>query len=183
MPSRLGSIHVATTKRFYKDRLYQTHLLRRSYREGPQAKHETLGNISHLPADLIDLIKRSLAGEKFVSAAEAFTIERSLPHGHVEAVLGTMAKLGIDRVIFSKRCRQRDLVIAMMVERIIHQCSKLATTRLWHHTTLAERWHRVVHDPRDARALPVVAVHVDQRCQVTLLTEPGQPVEAGVVHR
>src|SRR6266480_3625080 len=138
MPSRLGSIHVATTKRFYKDRLYQTHLLRRSYREGPQVKHETLGNISHLPADLIDLIKRSLAGEKFVSAAEAFTIERSLPHGHVEAVLGTMAKLGIDRVIFSKRCRQRDLVIAMMVERIIHQCSKLATTRLWHHTTLAE---------------------------------------------
>ena len=106
MPSRLGSIHVATTKRFYKDRLYQTHLLRRSYREGPQVKHETLGNISHLPTDLIDLIKRSLAGEKFVSASEAFTIERSLPHGHVEAVLGTMAKLGIDTVIFSKRCRQ-----------------------------------------------------------------------------
>src|SRR5438128_643854 len=138
MPSRLGSIHVATTKRFYKDRLYQTHLLRRSYREGPQVKHETLGNISHLPADLIDLIKRSLAGEKFVSVSEAFAIERSLPHGHVEAVLGTMAKLGIDRVIFSKRCRQRDLVIAMMVERILHQCSKLASTRLWHYTTLAE---------------------------------------------
>ena len=138
MPSRLGSIHVATTKRFYKDKLYQTHLLRRSYREGPQVKHETLGNISHLPADLIDLIKRSLAGEKFVAAAEAFAIERSLPHGHVEAVLGTIAKLGIDSVIFSKRCRQRDLVLAMMVERILHQCSKLATTRLWHHTTLAE---------------------------------------------
>src|SRR5881396_3595207 len=138
MPSRSGSIHVATTKRLYKGALYQTHLLRRSYREGTQVKHETLGNISHLPAALIDLIKRSLAGEKFVSASHAFVIERSWPHGHVEAVLGTMAKLGIDRVIFSKRCRQRDLVIAMMVERIIHQCSKLATTRLWHETTLAE---------------------------------------------
>src|SRR5437899_12726073 len=104
MPSRLGSIHVATTKRFYKDRLYQTHLLRRSYREGPQVKHETLGNISHLPADLIDLIKRSLAGQTLVSAAEAFAIERSLPHGHVDSVLGTMAPLGIAPVLFPRRC-------------------------------------------------------------------------------
>ena len=138
MPSRSGSIHVATTKRLYKGALYQTHLLRRSYREGTQVKHETLGNISHLPAALIDLIKRSLAGEKFVSASHAFVIERSWPHGHVEAVLGMIAKLGLDTMIFSKRCRERDLVLAMLVERLLHQCSKLATTRLWHETTLAE---------------------------------------------
>ena len=64
MPSRSGSIHVATTKRLYKDTLYQTHLLRRSYRVGSQVKHETLGNISHLPEELIELIRRFLAGER-----------------------------------------------------------------------------------------------------------------------
>jgi len=69
---------------------------------------------------------------------EAFAIEQSLPHGHVEAVLGTIRKLGLDRLISSTRCRERDLVMAMMAERLIHPCSKLATTRLWHSTTLAE---------------------------------------------
>jgi transposase len=138
MPSRSGSIHVATTKRLYKGTLYRTHLLRRSYRVGSQVKHETLGNISHLPEELIELIRRFLAGERFVAAVAAFQVERSLPHGHVEAVLGMIRKLELDRLIYSKRCRERDLVLAMMVERLLHQCSKLATTRLWHETTLAE---------------------------------------------
>lgn len=138
MSCRSGSLHVATTRRLYKGRLYQTHLLRRSYRQGAQVKHETLGNISHLPEELVAVIRRSLAGEKFVSASEVFSIERSLPHGHVEAVLGMIGKLELDTLIYSKRCRQRDLVVAMIVERLIHHCSKLATTRLWHHTTLAE---------------------------------------------
>jgi transposase len=138
MPSRSGPIHVATTQRRYRGKLYQTHLLRRSYRQGRQVKHETLGNISHLPAELVELIKHFLAGERFVAASEALTIERSLPHGHVEAILGTIRKLNFDTLIFSKRCRQRDLVVAMMVERLIHHSSKLASTRLWHQTTLAE---------------------------------------------
>jgi len=138
MPSRSGSIHVATTKRLYKGTLYRTHLLRRSYRVGSQVKHETLGNISHLPEELIELIRRFLAGERFVEAASAFQIERSLPHGHVEAVLGMIRKLELDGLIYSKRCRERDLVLAMIVERLLDPCSKLATTRLWHQTTLAE---------------------------------------------
>jgi hypothetical protein len=138
MPSRSGSIHVATTKRLYKGTLYRTHLLRRSYRVGSQVKHETLGNISHLPEELIELIRRFLTGERFVEATAAFQIERSLPHGHVEAVLGMIGKLELDRLIYSKRCRQRDLVLAMIVERLLDPCSKLATTRLWHETTLAE---------------------------------------------
>ena len=137
MPSRSGSIHVATTKRLYKGTLYRTHLLRRSYRVGSQVKHETLGNISHLPEELIELIRRCLAGERFVAATAAFQIERSLPHGHVEAVLGMIGKLELDSLIYSKRCRERDLVLAMLVERLLHPCSKLATTRLWHETTLA----------------------------------------------
>jgi transposase len=138
MASRHGPVHVATTSRTYKGKLYQTHLLRRTFRVGSQVRHETLGNISHLPPELIDLIRRSLAGEKFLPAAETFLVERNLPHGHVEAVLGVMRRLGLDALLASKSSRQRDLVLAMIAERILHPCSKLATTRLWHTTTLAE---------------------------------------------
>ena len=73
-----------------------------------------------------------------ISPADLFETERTLPHGHVEAILGTIRKIGLDTVISSKRCPERDLVLAMIVERLIHPCSKLATTRLWHTTTLAE---------------------------------------------
>ena len=138
MPSRTGRVHVATTTRNYKGKVYRTHLLRRTYRVGKQVKHETLGNISHLPDALIDIIRRSLAGESFVSADKSFTIERSRPHGHVEAVLGTIHQLGLAKLIGSKRSRQRDLVVAMIAERLLHPCSKLASIRSWNSTTLAE---------------------------------------------
>jgi transposase len=138
MAKRNGSVHVATTRRVYKGKVYTTYLLRRNYREGKMVKHETLGNISHLPLETIELIRRSLAGERFVSVDDAFEIERSIPHGHVAAILGSIRKLGLDAMISSKRCRERDLVIGMIAERLIHPCSKLATTRLWHATTLAD---------------------------------------------
>ena len=139
VPSRSGAVHVATTKRHYQGKTYTSHLLRRSVRVGRQVKHETLGNLSHLPEPLIDLIRRSLAGESFVPAAEAFRVERSLPHGHVEAVLGTLRRLGLDRLIAARRSRQRDLVVALIAERLLHPGSKLATTRCWHHSTLAQQ--------------------------------------------
>lgn len=138
MPTRSGRVHVATTQRNYKGKVYQTHLLRRTFRVGHQVKHETLGNISHLPDSLIDIIRRSLAGETFLPVAEAFEIQQSLPHGHVQAVLGTIRQLGLDNLISSQRCRQRDLVVAMIAERLLHPGSKLATTRSWLNTTLAE---------------------------------------------
>jgi transposase len=138
MPSRTGSVHVATTSRTYKGKLYQTHLLRRTFRVGAQVKHETLGNISHLPPDLVELIRRALAGEKFLPATQAFVVERNLPHGHVEAVLGALRRLGLDSLLASQPSRQRDLALAMIVERLLDPCSKLATTRLWHTSTLAE---------------------------------------------
>jgi transposase len=141
MPSRTGKVHVATTSRTYKGKLYQTHLLRRTFRVGSQVQHETLGNISHLPPHLIDLIRRSLGGEKFLPASQAFLVERNLPHGHVQAVLGSMYRLGLDTLLASKPSRQRDLVVAMIAERLLYPCSKLATTRLWHTTTLAEELH------------------------------------------
>jgi transposase len=138
MAARTGAVHVATTKRVYNGKTYVTHLLRRSIRQGKTVTHETLGNLSHLPDHLIDLIRRSLKGESFVPAGEAIRITRSLPHGHVEAILTMIRQLGVDELIAAGSSRQRNLVIAMIAERILFPSSKLANTRNWHDTTLAE---------------------------------------------
>jgi transposase len=138
MPARRGAIHVATTRRVYKGKTYVTHLLRRSIRKGKTVTHETLGNLSHLPDHLIDIIKRCLKGETFVPAADTFRTTRTLPHGHVEAVLTMIRKLGLEDLIASKPSRQRQLVIAMITERLLFPSSKLANTRHWRDTTLAE---------------------------------------------
>src|SRR5260370_39826942 len=99
MPARRGAVHVATTKRVYKGKIYVTHLLRRSIRKGKTVTHETLGNLSHLPDHVIDLIKPSLKGETFVPAADAVRIARSLPHGHVEAALKMIKSLVLHDLI------------------------------------------------------------------------------------
>src|SRR3954453_9860448 len=138
MPSRTGAVHVATTKPVYKGKTYITHLLRRSIRKGNTVTHETLGNLSHLPDHVIDLIRRSLKGETFVPAADAVRITRSLPHGHVEAVLKMIRTLGLVDLIAAEPSRRRDLVVAMIVERLVFPSSKLANTRHWHDTTLAQ---------------------------------------------
>jgi transposase len=138
MPSRTGAVHVATTKRVYKGKTYVTHLLRRSLRKGKTVTHQTLGNLSHLPDHVIDLIRRSLKGETFVPAANAVRITRSLPHGHVQAVLKMVKTLGLDDLIAPEPSRRRHLVVAMIVERLVFPSSKLANTRHWHDTTLAE---------------------------------------------
>jgi transposase len=138
MAARGGAVHVATTTRVYKGKTYVTHLLRRSIRKGKTVTHETLGNLSHLPDHVIDLIKRSLKGETFVPASEAIRITRTRPHGHVDAVLTMIHKLGLENLIASEPSRYRDLVIAMIAERLLFPSSKLANTRHWHSTTLAE---------------------------------------------
>src|SRR6266446_4795261 len=109
MAARGGAVHVATTKRVYKGKTYVTHLLRRSLRKGNTVTHETLGNLSHLPDHVIDLIKRSLKGETFVPTTDAFKITRSLPHGHVAAVLKMIRTLGLDHLIASEPSRRRNL--------------------------------------------------------------------------
>jgi transposase len=128
MAKRNGPVHVATTKRVYKGKVYVTHLLRRSYRDGTQVKHETLGNLSHLPPDLIETIRRRLAaGEPLGNGG--VNILRTLPHGHVAAVLGTLRRIGLEEMLGSRPCRERTLVVAMIVARLIQPCSKLATAR------------------------------------------------------
>ena len=140
MASRTGTAHVVTTRRKYKDQVYCTHLLRRSYREDGKVKNETLGNLSHLPDSVIDLIRRSLAGETFVPAGEAFEIYSSRAHGHVQAVALAMQRLGFASLLASKACPERDLVQAMVASRILCPATKLATTRLWHTSTLAQEF-------------------------------------------
>ena len=138
MAARTGTAHVVTTRRKYKDQVYCTHLLRRSYREDGKVKNETLGNLSHLPESVIDLIRRSLQGETFVPVGQAFEITRSSPHGHVRAVSQAMQRLGMSALLGARSCPERDRVLAMIASRIIEPCPKLATARWWHTSTLAE---------------------------------------------
>jgi transposase len=152
MPSRTGTAHVVTTTRKYKDQVYRTHLLRRSYREEGKVKNETLGNLSHLPEPLIDIIRRALQGETFVPLGQAFEITRSRPHGHVQAVTAAMQRLGLPAVIAAKPCREREWVLAMIASRIVDPATKLATTRSWHTTTLAEDFGVVEADEDDLYA-------------------------------
>jgi len=129
-------MHVATTRRHYKGKVYETHLLRRSYRQDGKVKHETLANLSHLPAEAIELVRRSLKGERFVAAADAFQITRSLPHGHVALVWQVARQLGLPALL-GPPSRLRDLALALVVARVVRPGSKLATTRWWADTTLA----------------------------------------------
>ena len=80
--------HVVTTRRQHGDKVYETHLLRRSYREDGKVKNQTLSNLSHLPPMALRALKGSLRGEQLVSATDAVEITRLVPHGHVAAVLG-----------------------------------------------------------------------------------------------
>ena len=152
MPTRTGTAHVVTTTRKYKDQVYRTHLLRRSYREGGKVKNETLGNLSHLPDALIDIIRRSLQGETFVPLAQAFEVVRSPAHGPVQAVCAAMRRLEFASLIASKPGRERDLVLAMVASRILAPATKLATTRWWHTTTLAEDFGVAACDEDDLYA-------------------------------
>ena len=126
MSTHKRAVHVATIKREYRGKTYVTHLLRHTYREDGKVKHLTVGNLSDLPDDLIDVIRKRLAGEPLPADNDDFEIVRSLPHGHVAAVLGTLQKIGLDRLVTSKACREAKLVTAMIVLRIIAPGSKLA---------------------------------------------------------
>lgn len=145
-------MHVVTTRRNYKGRLYETHLLRRSYREGDRVKNETLGNFSHLPAPLIDLVRRALRGETFVPVTERLEVLGSRPHGSVQAVRRAMQRLGIDSLIGSRASPERERVLALIAARVLAPNTKLATTRWWHTSTLAEEFGVSAADTDDLYA-------------------------------
>jgi hypothetical protein len=136
MGKRSGAVHVARIVRKYKDREYVSFLLRRSYREAGKVRHETLANLSALPAQAIDALRASLAGRRLVDAEGAFEITRSLPHGHVAAVWAMARALGLPALL-GPVGPERDLAMALIVARVCQPGSKLATTRWWQDTTLA----------------------------------------------
>lgn len=115
-----------------------TVLLRESYREGSKVGKRTLANLSSLSAAQIEAIRATLRGEALQPVAHSFEIIASRSHGHVQAVGQAMQRLGLAALFASKPCRERDLVLAMVASRIVAPHTKLATTRWWHTTTLAE---------------------------------------------
>src|SRR5262245_31074427 len=104
-------------------------LLRESYRQGGQVKTRTLANLTDWPPAQLDALRHVLRGDLLVAPEDAFEIVRSLPHGHVAAVLGTVRRLGVDRLIAAKKSWHRELVLAMIVARLLTPQSKLATAR------------------------------------------------------
>jgi hypothetical protein len=113
-------------------------LLRESYREGTNVRKRTLANLSALSAAQVDAIRRTLRGETLVPLADLFEIVHSHHHGHVQAIRLAMTQLGFESLIASRPSRDRDLIVAMVMARIIEPTSKLATTRWWHTTTLPD---------------------------------------------
>ena len=113
-------------------------LLREGRREGKKVHKRTLANLTHWPKDKIERLRRVLKNEPLVHPDQLFVIERSLPHGHVELLLEAMRRLKLPALIDPRPSPKRDRVLAMILQRLLYPASKLATTRLWHTTTLAE---------------------------------------------
>jgi hypothetical protein len=139
MARQSSAMHVVTSRRRHKNREYQTTLVRRSYREGDRVRKQTLANLSHLPPEAIDAVRRVLRGETLIAAGEALQIERSLPHGHVAGVLGVLRDLDLERLLSRQRCRERDLCVALICQRVLAPGSKLSATRRFAQSTLAEQ--------------------------------------------
>jgi hypothetical protein len=129
-------------------------LLRESYRQDGTVKTRPLANLTHWPPTQLEALRRVLRGETLVAPEDAFEIIRSLPHGHVAAVLGSLRQLGLEALIAAQKSRQRDLVVAMIVARLIDPQSKLATARSWHpDTALTSLGQTLGVAAVDARAL------------------------------
>jgi hypothetical protein len=141
MAAFAGAMHVARNKSSYvaksgEERVYQSVLLRRTYREGGKVKHETLANLSMLPAEALAALEAALKGQTLVPAGGEFTIVRSLPHGHVAAVAAMARQLGLPALL-GPAGRRRDIVLALVISRVIRPKSKLSTLAWWPDTTLA----------------------------------------------
>jgi len=117
-------------------RHYESSLLRRSYRK-PDGKvgKQTLANLSMLPAAAVDAIDAVLKGKTLVEADAALQVSRSLPHGHVALVHAMATRLGLPALL-GPACRERDLAYALVLSRVVHPKSKLATLSWWNDTTL-----------------------------------------------
>jgi hypothetical protein len=133
-------MHVETSRshQVLKDgteRVYQRHLLRRSYRDGGKVRKETLANLSHLPDDAIEAVRLTLAGKAVIDAGGGVEVTRSLGHGHVAAVHAMARALGLPGLL-GPPCPERDLAFALIVSRVARPASKLSTIGWWDDVTL-----------------------------------------------
>jgi hypothetical protein len=140
MAARDGAMHVARNRRAYtaksgEQRVYESVLVRRTYRDGGKVRHETLANLSALPAEAVSAIEATLKGERLVPAAHAVRITAAAPHGHVAAVHAAAATLGLPALL-GPAGRQRDLALALIISRVVKPGSKLSTLTWWNDVTL-----------------------------------------------
>src|ERR1700704_6655037 len=140
MGQQPSAMHVARIRGRHVDRQgrrrdYESRYLRRTYRDGGKVRHETLANLSGLPEQTVDSIEAALKGTALVPAAQAVTILRSLPHGHVAAVHAMAVKLGLPALL-GPACPERDLALALIISRVVAPASKLSTLTWWDDTTL-----------------------------------------------
>jgi len=140
MAARDGAMHVARNRRAYtaksgEQRVYESVLVRRTYRDGGKVRHETLANLSALPAEAVAAIEATLKGERLVPAAHAVRITAAAPHGHVAAVHAAAATLGLPALL-GPAGRQRDLALALIISRVVKPGSKLSTLTWWNDVTL-----------------------------------------------
>jgi hypothetical protein len=140
MAGQAAAMHVARIRSGYTDkegqrREYESRYLRRTYRDDGKVRHETLANLSGLPEQTVDSIEAALKGTALVPAAQAVTILRSLPHGHVAAVHAMAVKLGLPALL-GPACPERDLALALVISRVVAPASKLSTLTWWAGTTL-----------------------------------------------
>jgi hypothetical protein len=140
MAAGSGAMHVARNKRTYvaksgEQRVYESVLVRRTYRDGGKVRHETLANLSALPAEAAAAVEATLKGQRLVPAGEAVTITRSLPHGHLAAVHAMAARLGLPALL-GPAGPARDLALALIISRVARPASKLSTLTWWADTTL-----------------------------------------------
>ena len=127
---------MAKIERRHGDRIYVSHLVRRSVRDGKRVRHETVANVSKLPAAAIEALSAALRGEALLGGAESLRITDSLPAGHAEAVLGAARRLGLPRLLDRSPSKNRDLALAMICQRVLSPGSKLATARALQQSTL-----------------------------------------------
>ena len=133
-------MHVARNRRTYvaksgEQRVYESVLVRRTYRDGGKVRHETLANLSALPGQAVDAIEAALKGERLVPAGHAVTITASVPHGHVAAVHAMAVQLGLPSLL-GPACAERDLALALVISRVVAPASRLSTLAWWADTTL-----------------------------------------------
>jgi DDE family transposase len=140
MPRGTQKAHVVRIRKTHVDkcgneRVYESVLLRRTYRDGPRVRNETVANLSMLPEVAIAALEATLKGQTLIPAGSEFSKSRSLPHGDVAAVAAMARKLGL-AALLGPPCRARDLVVALVVSRVVRPRSKLSTLSWWPNTTL-----------------------------------------------